>query len=110
MKNLLIILALILCFGCGKSVTDGVNGISGTNGADGADGEFTGEIEYIEVCPEIRPVAYPEVLLYLDGAYLGYFDAKDAGRLVVLKEGRRYITTDRRNVRFEIDDGEIVCY
>lgn len=85
---------------------------NGTNGIDGDDGSFDGTLEYSEVCPEVQPSAtYKETLVYLDGKYLAFLSASNYldQRLVVLPEDVQFRTTDSRDIRFYIHDGQIVC-
>ena len=91
---------------------DGVAGIDGENGLDGEDGEdgtFDGEIEYVIICENIRPIQFPETLLFLNGQFLAFFEAPQGRRLVILVENVLYGTTDGRNVRFKIVNGAIDC-
>lgn len=138
MKNVCYLLILASLVGCGKEVTKevkGTDGVScyaesidgGTNvicgdsvsfipdGKDGKDGNkgdpgsFDGELEYVEVCPDI-PGQYPEVLLYLDGQYMAFLtDNKwKEQRLVILDDGT-YKTTDGRGVYFTVNGEDIIC-
>lgn len=103
-----------------ESVTGGVNVIcgdsanfipNGTNGQDGKDGAFTGRIELVEVCPDIKPQSYMETILELDGEFMAYLAASqwNKQRLVKLEAGVTYQTTDGRNVQFQIDNGQVIC-
>lgn len=103
-----------------EQVTGGVNVICGDNvsflpngidGEDGQDGTFTGTINLVEVCPSIRPNAYMETLLELDGVYMAYLAHNQwkQQRLVKLPEGAVFQTTDGREVNFKIDAGRVIC-
>ena len=86
---------------------DGVDGVDGQDGEDGADG-ISPEIEYVEVCPQVRG-SYKETLVLLNGVYLAFLDGGSKDRLAQLLENVMYRTTDGRNVRFSIVNGEIEC-
>lgn len=68
------------------------------------------QIEVVPLCPELAG-AFPEVLLRIDGILVAYFaqngDALKA-RLVVVAENVNLQTTDGRNCKFKIVDGQIV--
>jgi hypothetical protein len=106
---------------CGDEVSfvsdgeQGETGEQGEQGEAGNDGDIP-DLSFVEVCPNIRPNEATngliETLVKLDGVYLAYFASNQANnqRLVKLPEGPEYVTTDgRRNVRFKIQDSEIVC-
>lgn len=94
----------------GTAGIDGVNGTDGVDGKDGKDGTFLGYIEIIEVCPQISG-DYKETLLLLDGVYMAYLTSNNwkAQRLSILPENILFETSDGRNVRFKIENGEILC-
>jgi len=74
------------------------------------DGDFTGILEYVEICPNIQPDAdYKEVLLQLDGEYVALLMATGEHRLVFLQENITYVTTDGREVYFKVIEDEIIC-
>lgn len=80
-------------------VEDGTNGINGT---------FTGTLEIVTLCPNIS-VAFPEVLLRLEGTYMAFLSESNwkKQRLVVLQENVTYTSSDGRNVQFMISSAEI---
>jgi hypothetical protein len=67
------------------------------------------QIEIVPLCPNI-PGDFPEVLLRIDGVLVAYFaqngDAKKA-RLVVVAENVNLATTDSRNCRFRVVNGQV---
>ena len=79
------------------------------NGADGLIGTFNGQLELIELCPQISAL-YPETLLYLNGQYLAFLSNADfkRQRLTLLIENTLYSTTDGRNIQFTISNGEVM--
>lgn len=94
----------------GQDGKDGIDGVDGVDGQDGADGTFEGTIEYVEICPEVLG-SYIETIMYLNGEYLAFLSSSNyrRQRLVILPEGVTFKTTDGRNVRFKIQNGEILC-
>jgi len=98
----------VVCGDKTSFIPNGVDGKDGADGIDGQDGSFEGYIDYVEVCPDIDG-RYKETLLALNGKFMAFLDGGKNDRLAILKEGVMYRTTDGRNVRFSIVEGEIVC-
>lgn len=93
----------------GQDGEDGEDGQDGQDGQDGSDGSFDGYLELVEICPE-KSGTHIETLLYLDGQYMAFLTDSNykKQRLVIMEEGTLFKTTDGRNIKFTIDDGEIL--
>lgn len=67
------------------------------------------QIEVVPLCPSI-PGDFQEVLLRIDGILVAYFaqngDAKKA-RLVVVPENVNLVSTDGRNCKFSVVNGQV---
>lgn len=90
----------------GTDGVDGVDGQDGMDGLDGADGLFT---EIIDPCG--AETTHDEVILVTrNGEHIAYFETPNSSndRLVILKEGVNYITTDGTNCRFRIENGVLI--
>jgi len=92
----------------GTDGQDGAQGVAGIDGEDGVDGSFDGMIEYVTICPNKRG-SHKEVLIKLNGTFLGFLDGGNNDRLVILSENTQYKSTDGRNAKFQIISSEIVC-
>ena len=92
----------------GTDGQDGAQGVAGIDGEDGVDGSFDGMIEYVTICPN-KQGSHKEVLIKLNGTFLGFLDGGNNDRLVILSENTQYKSTDGRNAKFKIISSEIVC-
>ena len=92
----------------GEDGQDGAQGVAGIDGEDGVDGTFDGMIEYVTICPD-KPGNHKEVLIKLNGTFLGFLDGGKNDRLVILSENTPYKSTDGRKAKFQIISSEIVC-
>jgi hypothetical protein len=92
----------------GTDGQDGAQGVAGIDGEDGVDGSFDGMIEYVTICPN-KQGSHKEVLIKLNGTFLGFLDGGNNDRLVILSENTQYKSTDGRNAKFQIINSEIVC-
>lgn len=93
----------------GEDGKDGEDGVDGVDGQDGEDGSFDGYLELVEICPE-KSGNHIETLLYLDGQYMAFLTDPNykKQRLVIMKEDTLFKTTDGRNIKFTIDNGDIL--
>ena len=80
-----------------------------TNGEDGKDGKDAPQVELVVVCPEDDSVDFPETLVKVQDTFMAFLASSDhkKERLTILEEDRLYETTDGRNHRFEIVNGEL---
>ena len=92
----------------GADGADGAQGVAGIDGEDGQDGSFDGMIEYVTICPN-KPGSRKEVLIKLNGTFLGFQDGGSNDILVILAENTQYKSTDGRKAKFKIINSELVC-
>jgi hypothetical protein len=120
MKYALLIPVLVLALVASCQGRRGPNGLPGAQGPAGPQGEqgeqglpglqgepgtsFVGDV--IDPCPSL-PAQHPEVLFLIEGTYYAVYASGQKIHLSALLENTLYATTDGRNCRFRIEDGEI---
>jgi len=68
------------------------------------------QVDIVALCPEDTSRAFPEILLRVNGVLVAYFvegNKANQARLVIVPENVLLQTTDGRNCRFKIINGQV---